>query len=65
MTHDDLKNINLNSRLPVDEQSLLLAIQTPHGSQLSVFKTKEVPHDIEDRAEVGHYAQQQRNPSFN
>lgn len=51
VTHDDLKNINWNKRSQnhmQDNQSLLLAIQTPHGSQLSIFKTKEISNENDD-----------------
>lgn len=50
VTHDDLKNINWNKRGSHihDDQSLLLAIQTPHGSQLSIFKTKELANENDE-----------------
>lgn len=45
VTHDDLKQLNFSKKsgLPEgpDDQNLLLAIQTPHGSLLNIFQTKE------------------------
>lgn len=42
VTHEDLKQLNFSSKkqgLPesTDDQNLLLAIQTPHGSLLNIF----------------------------
>ncbi len=38
VTHEDLKKINWNK---AGEESLLLAIQTPHGSLLNIYSTKD------------------------
>ena len=41
MTHDDLKNVNWHRKEQQDAQILRLAIETPHGSQLNIFQTRE------------------------
>ena len=51
VTHDDLKKLTFNKgseRGPQwqDEQSLLIAIQTPHGSLLNIFQEKEPGPDM-------------------
>ena len=44
VTHDDLKKLSFNKNGGQqwhDEKSLLIAIQTPHGSLLNIYQEKE------------------------
>lgn len=45
VTHEDLKQLNFKNKsgIPEDpeDQNLLLAIQTPHGSLLNIFQTRD------------------------
>jgi hypothetical protein len=49
VTHEDLKKINWNK---AGEESLLLAIQTPHGSLLNIYSTKDMEYS---HKEAEHY----------
>lgn len=51
MTHEDLKKINWNK---AGEESLLLAIQTPHGSLLNIYSTKDAEYSHKEEAEHYH-----------